>query len=313
MSEILPSGPELPPEGAPLLHGVDWAVRSGLAEEVMNRTRARVRNRRRQRMIAASSIAIATLAIGLWFSRGERSQAPSGHSATAVVNIPERRTLSDGSVVDLKDGAMISVSFSPKVRRVALLSGEAHFKVAKNKDRPFVVAVGDLEVRAVGTAFSVQLGKDRLDVLVTEGRVALEKAPLPSPDAPANSPAQAAGVRTIALLEAGNRASIEISDSKDAAHSLSVFAVSAAEVSQRLAWRVPKLEFTQTPLSEVIRMINEHGHARISIEDSTLEDVRISGLLRADHIDPLLHLLETEHGIEARHLPNGDIVLAKKK
>jgi len=33
-----------------------------------------------------------------------------------------------------------------------LVNGEAHFKVAKNKERPFIVVIGDVEVRAVGTA-----------------------------------------------------------------------------------------------------------------------------------------------------------------
>ena len=50
----------------------------------------------------------------------------------------------DGTVVELKRGADISVEFSKRLRRVVLLRGEAHFQVAKNKDWPFAVDAGGL-------------------------------------------------------------------------------------------------------------------------------------------------------------------------
>ncbi len=73
-----------------------------------------------------------------------------------TVSAPERRELPDGSVVDLKPGAEIAVEFTPALRRVTLRAGAAHFAVVKNPARPFVVAVGDVEMRAVGTEYSVQ-------------------------------------------------------------------------------------------------------------------------------------------------------------
>src|SRR3546814_16020939 len=59
----------------------------------------------------------------------------------------------------------------PKVRQIALKSGEAWFQVAKDRARPFVVEIGDVRVRAVGTAFSVRREANGVDVQVTEGVV----------------------------------------------------------------------------------------------------------------------------------------------
>jgi transmembrane sensor len=59
---------------------------------------------------------------------------------------------------------------------VVLERGEAHFQVAKNPARPFVVVARGVEIRAVGTAFSVGLESTRVEVLVTEGQVAVETA-----------------------------------------------------------------------------------------------------------------------------------------
>src|SRR3546814_17114732 len=54
---------------------------------------------------------------------------------------------------------------------IALKSGEAWFQVAKDRARPFVVEIGDVRVRAVGTAFSVRREAHGVDVQGTEGVV----------------------------------------------------------------------------------------------------------------------------------------------
>jgi transmembrane sensor len=302
---------EPPSSGAALLHGVDWAVRTGVVDQVMLGTLVRVRRRRRRQLAAAGGVAALALACGLWLAAG-RSSAPAFRTSTpAIVDMPQRRILPDGSVVELKDGSRISVAFEPSIRCVALVSGEAHFQVAKNKERPFVVVIGNVEVRAVGTAFSVQRGDDSVEVLVTEGRVTLDKVPAGSSHGQGPSSQGVSPAQTIATLDAGNRATIEIAGSAGSSPVLKVESVSASEVSQRLSWRIPRLEFTQTPLGEAIRMINEHSEARLSLADASLENVRISGVLRADHIETLLHLLEAEDGIKAAPRADGGIVLTR--
>lgn len=66
-------------------------------------------------------------------------------SATTVV--PQRETLPDGSLVELKPGALVSHDFAGTVRRVTLHQGEAHFQVTKNPARPFVVRAGNVDIR----------------------------------------------------------------------------------------------------------------------------------------------------------------------
>ena len=72
-----------------------------------------------------------------------------------------------------QDGSLISLDFGwPTPAGVTYWRGEAHFQVAKNANRPFVVQAGAVEFRAVGTAFDVQLGATQVQMIVTEGRVA---------------------------------------------------------------------------------------------------------------------------------------------
>jgi ferric-dicitrate binding protein FerR (iron transport regulator) len=65
--------------------------------------------------------------------------------------------LPDGSQVWLNAGSKLTYprSFDDKERKVALV-GEAFFKVQTNKSKPFIVSTGQMNVRALGTAFNVK-------------------------------------------------------------------------------------------------------------------------------------------------------------
>ncbi len=84
-------------------------------------------------------------------------------------------TLFDGSKVWLSPESEVEYlsAFSEKERRVKL-NGEAFFEVAKDASKPFIVEVNGLEIRALGTAFSVRnYNVDAPQVVLTEGRLLL--------------------------------------------------------------------------------------------------------------------------------------------
>ncbi|HQO35199.1 MAG TPA: FecR domain-containing protein [bacterium] len=64
-------------------------------------------------------------------------------------------TLKDGTVMDCLDDATLRVSFSESQRQVELYDGTLRIAASPDTTRPFVVAVGDAEVVAVGTRFLV--------------------------------------------------------------------------------------------------------------------------------------------------------------
>src|SRR3546814_7113773 len=79
---------------------------------------------------------------------------PDQQIQTAIGEI-RRVPLSDGSLAAVNTQTTLDVTMKPEVRQVALKDGEAWFQVAKDRARPFVVEIGDVRVRAVGTAFAV--------------------------------------------------------------------------------------------------------------------------------------------------------------
>jgi ferric-dicitrate binding protein FerR (iron transport regulator) len=63
----------------------------------------------------------------------------------------QRLTLADGSIVHLKGGAVVEPAFAADERHVKLERGEARFEVAPGSNRPFIVHVGQMAGRAIGT------------------------------------------------------------------------------------------------------------------------------------------------------------------
>jgi transmembrane sensor len=267
---------------------------TALAAEVNRTLRAR---RRRLRAAGAAAAAVA-LALGFWLFTGAPADAARRPStATATVTEPKRELLPDGSVVVLREGAEIAADFSPQARRIALRRGEAHFEVVPDPARPFVVSATGVDVRAVGTAFSVGVGGTGVEVLVTHGRVAVG----PGATAPA-------------LVAAGHRARVAPNGA-----AAEVSAVSTADMAQALAWRAPQIEFSRTPLAEAVALINARlassGQRRIEADptDAALRELRLSGFLAADNAEGFLHLLENTFGVHADRSGGGAIVLRSQR
>lgn len=293
----------------PLLHGVDWAVQAGAAADIMAETRRRVARRKRQRLATAGSVVCLVALAGLFWFTPDRPADFAGEPSSAVVTLPDKRVLPDGSVVEMRSGADIAVEFEAGAtgpRRVRLLAGEALFQVAKDQNRPFIVSASGIEFRAVGTSFSVQIDERQVELLVTEGTVAVATKPETGEARDADLHAQVSGT----LVTAGNRLVVDVGETAVVPQAESV---TAGEMTRQLAWRIPRLEFTQTPLSEALPMINAHSRTRLILEDPALRQVRISGILRADNIETLLRLLAAEHGLTAEPRADGAIILRAQK
>ncbi|MGH7944041.1 MAG: FecR family protein [Opitutaceae bacterium] len=294
---------------------LDRPIHSGQADLLLARLEARAATRRRRRLGAAVT-GIAVLFVAATFLQWHRMPSPAQPEARrAVVHLPEQQMLPDGSVVELRPGAEVAVDYGGTLRRVTLVKGEAHFLVTKNSDRAFVVAVGGVEVRAVGTSFAVQRGQTAIELIVIEGSVAVDNVAGSSSSTGDGQPAAIASAnndrmaepQTLATVDAGRRMVVELSARPSASPPI---AMSPEEMTGRLAWRATRLEFSDLPLREAVALMNRYNKVQFVIEDAALARLGISGLFRADNIDTFVRLLEGTCGIAAER--SGDTILLKK-
>jgi transmembrane sensor len=234
----------------------------------------------------------AGLTVALWVSRQSETRKTEPGIAGAMDY--ESRALDDGSVVELNGGAQIEVRFTTEERRVRLVRGEAHFLVAKNPLRPFVVEAGGVAVRAVGTAFDVLLGGHAVEVLVTEGRVRVDP------------PAATAALQPAPDVAAGQRVVVALADGEISA----VTTVSAEEMARRLAWQPRLLDFSSTPLAEVAAEFNRRNRTQLVLADPSLRLMPIVASFRSDNVDGFVRMLELSAGVSAER--SGDTVVLRR-
>jgi transmembrane sensor len=244
----------------------------------------------------------AAIGLGLFVTQTLRREAEQPAGTVRVIPPPERLTLADGSVVDLNHGGKIETDFTPETRRVRLVRGEAHFTVAKNPARPFIVEAGGVAVRAVGTAFDVRHASGAVEVLVTEGKVQVER-PVAANVEPELKPAPTS-------LVAGERAVVQISA---LAVQPLVAAVSASEISRALAWQGVRLEFEALPLAEVVTEFNLRNRQQLVVGDAGTGRLRVGGSFRADNVDAFVRLLGASFGVNAERRADGAFVLRREK
>ncbi len=247
--------------------------------------------------------AAATVAVMLWRHPWETVPRVPAAAATVAEAVVLRRVLEDGTVVELNRGAVLTEHFTPAERRVRLTAGEAHFTVTKNPARPFVVAAQGMDVRAVGTAFNVRLGRAAVEVLVTEGRVRVDDV-RPGPVAPEAKPA------VVPVLEAGERAVVSLAPQPEPVR---IAVLTAGEIERVLAWQHRLLEFNAVPLVEVVAEFNRRNALQLVVADPELAAVRITTSFRSDNVEGFVRLLELGFGAGAERRGEGEIVLRKAR
>jgi len=268
------------------------------------------RPRRFRRVLAMGLAAAAAIAAAglLWRHPPAPVEHASTPSAAPRAGATRDLRLPDSSKVKLKAGSEIVEEYTQSERHVRLVRGEAQFVVTKNPDRPFVVQAGPVAVRAVGTAFDVRIRSDEIVVLVTEGKVRLDRS-----EAIDRAPSRLGGVSTapaFLLLAAKQRAVIPISP-QGALLPPVVRTLESREIENALAWESGRFVFDATPLADVVAQFNRCNPQRLKLIDRRLGALRISGTFRMNDVESFVQLLELGFGVGSERQADGGIVLRR--
>jgi transmembrane sensor len=232
---------------------------------------------------------------------------------TTSVDGYQRISLSDGTVVELNANSEIRVTYTTAERRVRLLLGEANFVVAKNPHRPFWVEAGKISVRAVGTAFNVRLGSTDIEVLVTEGRVAVKANPereFAPTDRGDTLPSNTSPPSEDAFVIAGQRLVFSI---QTPTPKIQIESLTRDVIRDALAWQGSTLRFTDTPLAEVAAQFNRWNQVQIEIADASLMNSPVDGNFRANTVEAFVRLLESNGNITVERVGSDRIILKKSR
>lgn len=159
--------------------------------------------------------------------------------------------------VTLPDGSTIRLNYESEVRvpekfedskRIIFLTGHAHFDVARDPGRPFIIYTENSKTQVLGTSFDIKTSKNagETEIIVTSGKVAFSER-----DEERN--AVTLTVNDRAVLKADRT----IETSEVDAHKLT-------------AWKNNQLIFEYQSLREIIKIIEPWYNVDITVEDQDL-------------------------------------------
>ena len=248
------------------------------------RKRARRQRVRRYYRPMAAAATLAAVALAIWWVVVPGYQNDFKTDYRTAIGEQRMIGLPDESAVLLNTNTHLTIDFTDIDRTVHLDRGEAHFDVAHDPTRPFVVIAGSGVVRAVGTAFNVYVHEEQVEVTVTDGEVEISQRPGRSGAAApvAELPESRAG--PVQKLTEGHEARIS--------HTIeAVAAVDAETLERKLSWHHGMLQFVNAPLSEVIDEVGRYTVKTLVIADPELEAYPVTIIAKTSNIDGLLRNL----------------------
>jgi transmembrane sensor len=225
-----------------------------------------------------------------------------------ATSIGEVRSVSlpDGTRVTLNTETRIVIAIDQHARLVSLRAGEAWFQVAPDPGRPFVVYANRLAVRAIGTAFSVRVDDQRVDLTVTEGRVEIASMQDALPETAELQLQRFDETASRVPLDAGQH--VVFNDNIEL-----VSRWAPPEIERNLSWRDGMLVFDDDPLDEVVAEINRYARQRIIISDSEIRDLRFGGYFRVGDISSILATFEEDFGIRVERINDELVYLSRRR
>ncbi|MBL8270960.1 FecR family protein [Steroidobacter sp.] len=246
-----------------------------------------------RRRMWVGAVAASVLAAVVGFAWIQWTSQPAAPVLVREAHLP------DGSMVQLAAKSNITTQYTAEERVLEMpeQAGEAYFSVAKHQQRPFIVKVGALRVRAVGTAFNIRRARERVVVTVTEGTVEVFRR-----DTASGSNGSAEVLRVVAgqqlawTMSGGMAPTIE-----------------SADTAQALAWQQGRLEYLNEPLAAVIEDINRYSQQRLVLGDAEVGELTFSGAVATGDIGAWLQALPGVFPVDLQKQESGDVVIVSRE
>lgn len=179
--------------------------------------------------------------------------------------------LSDGSEIWLNANSeiIIPANYNDNYRDLNLLKGEAYFKVAKDKTRPFRVFASKTKIEALGTEFNVSYYGDNKSVkaFLVEGSISISKKNEQSVIKP-NQLYQADDMKGISSV------------------------VEVEKPSTQYAWKSGYFEYSNTPLPEIIEDLSRWYNFNFEISPKYKDKTLTGKISRKQPFNEVLAILE---------------------
>jgi ferric-dicitrate binding protein FerR (iron transport regulator) len=229
-----------------------------------------------------------------------KSEAVVFQEVRAAFGTQTRVELPDGTMVSLNSGSTLKfpTTFNDSKTRQVYLSGEGNFKVAKNRNQPFVVAINKVQVKVLGTTFNVDAypGNDAITIALVEGKILLQNTDNDK-------------ISDLMEMKPNQVAFFNQSENK-------LLWKSERDLTKYTAWIDGKIVFSDDPVNTVIQKLENWYNVDIELSDKKLENYRFTGTFIDEPLEQVLSILNLTSQMRYEVIPAkklGDNAYSKRK
>jgi len=264
-----------------------------------------IRPLRRRRLLYISSVAASVIALCLlsWSLYRNRSNTPSPapsanhEEVLAKAGTRTRLVLPDGSQVWLNSSSKLKYTndFNRESREVAL-EGEAFFDVTRDAKRPFIVHTSSLDVKVLGTSFTIKSYPQdpTIETTLLNGSIEVSRKDNPNTARVILKPNEKLVFNRIAssiATTAQNKISLRTAPQPDiAVNSIPINIPDSNKVET--AWMYNRLVFQGDNFRELAEKMERWYNVRITIRDSSLNSCRFGGAFANETIEEAIQALQ---------------------
>ncbi len=242
------------------------------------------------RYAAAILVIFSISAITYMQKSGKNSNPLTFTTVSADYGQISKITLPDSTVVWVNSGSSIQYNnqFSTTNRNLAL-TGEAFFKVHKNKKLPLIVSNGDLRVKVLGTEFLVSAYPEESNI-----HVVLEKGK----------------VELISALNSNFRHEIKPGEMASFDKSNKTLNIDTVNTNLYTSWKDGVINIYNMPLTELVIRLEKRFNQKFKVSQE-IENLHYTFTIKTEKLSNILALIESITPVEA--VQEGDIIELKRK
>ena len=195
-------------------------------------------------------------------------------------------TLNDGSVISLNKNSTLTYpdQFAANERRVSL-NGEAFFEIEPDAARPFIIELEhESQVTVLGTSFNIEESDSTTEVFVKTGKVEFKST------------------QSTLILTPGEKGILN--------HSTGIIKKSQPEELDfnETYWLDQQLNFENTKLSEVVRILSAVFETSIELENPAAGDCVLMTAFERESLDYILQVIAGSFNLEVEKKKDGYIL-----
>ncbi len=245
----------------------------------------------KKKVLVFATLTLLIFSTGLYFFKFYNSTSKEVRvDVFAAKGIRKEIILPDGTLVRLNSESKLSYDLDMQVRnqRIVKVTGEAFFKVAHDKGRPFIVKTNKISIKVLGTEFNVRdyPGERKSETTLIKGSIELTINDRSNQKFLLKPSEKFALIKNSKKPSDSNKGSVLMIDN------ISPVKLGDQEYIEEISWTENKFVFENESFEDLLPKLERWYNVKIILDDPNIKSYRFTGVFIKENIIQALEAMQ---------------------